>query len=124
MSEIWSFDYKDGWQRENDFIDRIVALHNEEDISKVLKILEYNSTSGIYAMNDNILGDPIKIYVNSRDSKNTTLPKYLIEFSPIGDEVEYLGARNLPSLIELLNKLTPLVTATTVCDYINDKYAK
>ncbi|HFP7023880.1 TPA: hypothetical protein ACHKB2_001748 [Acinetobacter baumannii] len=75
-------------------------------------------------MNDNILGDPIKIYVNSRDSKNTTLPKYLIEFSPIGDEVEYLGTRNLPSLIELLNKLTPLVTATTVCDYINDKYAK
>ncbi|EJB8487574.1 hypothetical protein ACG9XL_07985 [Acinetobacter nosocomialis] len=124
MSEIWSFDYKDGWQRENDFIDRIVALHQEDDISKVLKILEYNSTSGIYAMNDNILGDPIKIYVNSRDSKNTTLPKYLIEFSPIGDEVEYLGARNLPSLIELLNKLTPLVTATTVCDYINDKYAK
>jgi hypothetical protein len=124
MSEIWSFDYKDGWQRENDFIDHNVALYNEEDISKVLKILEYNSTSGIYAMNDNILGDPIKIYVNSRDSKNTTLPKYLIEFSPIGDEVEYLGARNLPSLIELLNKLTPLVTATTVCDYINDKYAK
>ncbi|EXC24850.1 MULTISPECIES: hypothetical protein [Acinetobacter calcoaceticus/baumannii complex] len=124
MSEIWSFDYKNGWQRENDFIDRIVALHQEDDISKVLKILEYNSTSGIYAMNDNILGDPIKIYVNSRDSKNTTLPKYLIEFSPIGDEVEYLGARNLPSLIELLNKLTPLVTATTVCDYINDKYAK
>lgn len=124
MSEIWSFDYKDGWQRENDFIDRIVALHKEDDISKVLKILEYNSTSGIYAMNDNILGDPIKIYVNSRDSKNTTLPKYLIEFSPIGDEVEYLGARNFPSLIELLNKLTPLVTATTVCDYINDKYAK
>ncbi|EXB83558.1 hypothetical protein L2Z44_04990 [Acinetobacter baumannii] len=124
MSEIWSFDYKDGWQRENDFIDHNVALNNEEDISKVLKILEYNSTSGIYAMNDNILGDPIKIYVNSRDSKNTTLPKYLIEFSPIGDEVEYLGTRNLPSLIELLNKLTPLVTATTVCDYINDKYAK
>lgn len=124
MSEIWSFDYKDGWQRENDFIDHNVALHNEEDISKVLKILEYNSTSGIYAMNDNILGDPIKIYINSRDSKNTTLPKYLIEFSPIGDEVEYLGTRNLPSLIELLNKLTPLVTATTVCDYINDKYAK
>ncbi|WP_288421601.1 hypothetical protein [uncultured Acinetobacter sp.] len=124
MSEIWSFDYKDGWQRENDFIDHNAALHNEEGISKVLKILDYNSTSGIYAMNDNILGDPIKIYVNSRDSKITTLPKYLIEFSPIGDEVEYLGARNLPSLIELLNKLSPLVTATTVCDYINDKYAK
>ncbi|EXC19586.1 hypothetical protein J536_4092, partial [Acinetobacter sp. 809848] len=50
MSEIWSFDYKNGWQRENDFIDRIVALHQEDDISKVLKILEYNSTSGIYAM--------------------------------------------------------------------------
>lgn len=123
MSEIWSFDYKDGWQRENDFIDHIVALHKEDDISKVLKILEYNSTSGIFAMNDSVLGDPIKIYVNSRGSSNTTLPKYLIEFSPIGQDIEYIGARNLPSLIELLNKLTPLVTAVNVCDYINDKIA-
>lgn len=123
MIEVWSFDYKVGWQKENNFLDRMASLHNEQDMDKVLGLLEYTSTSGVYAMNDNILGDPIKIFVNNRDSRNTTLPKYLVEFCPIGQDIEYIGARNLPSLIELLNKLTPLVTAVTVCDYINDKQA-
>lgn len=117
MAEFWEFDYKEGWLGGRDFIEEYLILNNINDIGAAIKDLGYRDGYGIYQIDDSLLGNPIQVYELQRDS---TLPKYLIEFCPTGGDINYFGARNMPSLIELLNKLSPLVQATLVGSFVDD----
>lgn len=125
MSEFWGYSYKDGWVSEYDFIEREIALSGESDLDVVIKSLGYKDGSGIYQIDDSTLGNPIEVYEQSADKK---LPKYLVQFSPTGGDITYFVARNMPSLIELLGKLTPLVQANVISSFVDDinheKYRK
>lgn len=118
MSEFWSYDFKNGWIEENNFIEEYIALNKESNLSKVISGLGYRDGTGLYQIEDKVLGNPIHLY---ELGKSSALPKYLVEFCPTGNDVTYFTTRNLPSLIELLNKLSPLVHAAVVCNQINDE---
>lgn len=118
MTELWGFDFKTGWVEEDNFIDEYIMLNGESDLDTVIHSLGYQSATGVYQIDDTILGNPIQLNELRRDS---ALPKYLVEFCPTGSDVTYFTARNIPSLIELLNKLTPLVHALVVCNQINEE---
>lgn len=125
MTAVWNYDHKNGWSQEKDFLDR--ALSDSEidgDCEKALTSLGYNIKSSFYELPESAMGYPLVIYLNDNHRDHAQLPKYLIEFCPIGQDVEYISARNFPSLIELLNKLVPLATSATISDYIKDRYAE
>ncbi len=86
-------------------------------ISKAIEALGYFGKYGVYQIDDSMLGNPIEVYELLSDSK---LPRYLIEYCPVGAKVDYFVAYDMPSLIELLNKLAPLVHAAVACNQIND----
>jgi hypothetical protein len=117
MSEFWGYDYKSGWFEDTNFIDEYLKHTEHGDITTVIKELGYINGYSIYQIEDSLLGNPIQVYELQKD---VTLPKYLIEFCPTGGDISYFVARNIPSLIELLNKLTPLVHAAFVCGYVDD----
>ncbi|MCY6411172.1 hypothetical protein QTA56_03340 [Acinetobacter sp. VNH17] len=119
MSELWGYDFKKGWIEENNFIDEYIEINHESDLSIVISSLGYRDGFGTYQVNDSVLGNPIQLYELSKDS---TLPKYIVEFCPTGSDITYFTARNIPSLIELLNKLSPLVQTAIVCNQIDDEY--
>lgn len=121
MSEFWGYDFKKGWIEETNFIDDYCNLNNESDLSKVLNALGYRDGSGFYQIEDTILGNPIQLY-ELHKPLNANQPSYIVEFCPAGSDIIYFTARNMPSLIELLNKLSPLVHSSTVCNKINDDY--
>lgn len=122
MSEIWCFDYVKGWIEEGNFIDEYINLNDESDLGKVISALGYRNGMGIYQIEDLTLGNPIQLFELNMNL-DSALPKFLVEFCPTGGDVTYFTARNMPSLIELLNKLAPLVQATVVCNRINEKYS-
>lgn len=119
MSEFWGYDFKKGWIEEDNFIEDYINSNNESDLGKVLNVLGYRDANGIYQIEDFILGNPIQLYELNKNL-DSSLPKYVVEFCPTGSDVIYFTARNMPSLIELLNKLIPLVHASTVCNKINE----
>ncbi|MFW1950542.1 hypothetical protein [Acinetobacter beijerinckii] len=121
MTELWGYDFKTGWIEESNFIDEYIMINNESSLSTVISSLGYQDGTGIYQIEDAILGNPIQLYELRKDS---TLPKYLVEFCPVGSDVTYFTARNMPSLIELLNKLSPLVHAAVVCNKINEEFSE
>ncbi|MDQ9019896.1 hypothetical protein RFI02_02120 [Acinetobacter sichuanensis] len=122
MSEIWGYDYKQGWVEESSFIFEQSQILQQYELDVVIKSLGYKNGSEVYEIDDSVLGNPIQLYEMTREE--TTLPKYLIEYCPAGCEINYFAARNMPSLIELLNKLAPLVQAVAVCREINDRDAE
>ncbi|HCV3301135.1 Uncharacterised protein [Acinetobacter baumannii] len=117
MNEIWGYHFKKGWTHEHNFLAAYSTLHNKEDISKAIEALGYFGKYGVYQIDDSMLGNPIEVYELLSDSK---LPRYLIEYCPVGAKVDYFVAYDMPSLIELLNKLAPLVHAAVACNQIND----
>ncbi|MBJ8507108.1 hypothetical protein RMA95_03875 [Acinetobacter sp. V110_1] len=117
MNEIWGYHFKKGWIQQHNFLAAYLTLFNEHDISKAIIALGYFGKYGVYQIDDSILGNPIEVYELQNGSR---LPKYLIEYCPVGANVDYFVAYNMPSLIELLNKLAPLVHAVTACNQIND----
>lgn len=117
MSELWGYDHKFGWQEEANFLDREIELTEGNDIEKAIKALGYQDGFGVYQVDDSLLGNPIQVY-EQREGSNK--PKYLIEFCPTGGDISYFVARNMPSLIELLGKLTPLVQATLIGSFVDD----
>lgn len=121
MTELWGYDFKTGWIEERNFIDEYIVINNESSLSTVISSLGYRDATGVYQIEDAILGNPIQLYELGKDS---TLPKYLVEFCPTGSDVTYFTARNMPSLIELLNKLAPLVHSSVVCNKINEDFSE
>jgi hypothetical protein len=117
MNEIWGYHFKKGWTQEYNFLAEYISLHNEKEVATAIEALGYAGRYGVYQIDDSILGNPIEVYELQNASK---LPRYLIEYCPVGAKVDYFVADNMPSLIELLNKLAPLVHAAVACNQIND----
>lgn len=120
MQEIWEFNYKNGWIEGENFINDYLTINDSQDISVAISNLGYRDGFGTYQIDDSTLGNPIQMYQLTIDS---TLPKYLVEFCPTGGDITYFSARDMPSLIELLNKLAPLAQAVKVCENIEDQFS-
>jgi hypothetical protein len=79
--------------------------------------LESNNGQAIRVCNlNNNFESPIQLYEDKSMLINQAI---LLNF--VGSDIIYFTARNMPSLIELLNKLSPLVHSSTVCNKINDE---
>lgn len=97
-----------------------MIINDSQDIGFAISKLGYRDGFGTYQIEDSTLGNPIQMY---ELTINSTLPKYLVEFCPTGGDITYFTARNMPSLIELLNKLAPLAQAVKVCEQIEDQFS-
>lgn len=86
------YDFKKGCFEQANFINEYIEINNDSGLNIVIISLGHQDGLGIYQVNDSIMDNPIQLYELNKDS---TLPKYIVEFCPTGSNVTYFTARNL-----------------------------
>ncbi|TCM67764.1 hypothetical protein EC844_10758 [Acinetobacter calcoaceticus] len=110
---MWAYDFKKNWYEVDDFL----AKHCDENVGldrmQAINALGYGHDANIYFILDEKLEGPLTVY---QQKENDELPPYLVKFKPSKSYVEYFVCENAPSVIELMNKLTPLIQTLIMCD--------
>jgi len=99
--KLWAFSHIKGWYEVEDF------FTEKDDLDDYLKSIGYDSGSPFYCAHMISGGVAIETY---RQKGNSNLPEFIIALHNASD-VDYFVAYELPSVIELINKLAPMTYA-------------
>ncbi|AOA58564.1 hypothetical protein [Acinetobacter larvae] len=110
---MWGYDYKSFWYEAPDFLLEYCEAHPEQNNDDALRAFGYGSDANLLLRQAEQLQGPLTVF---QQSEHATLPRYLVRFFPSKSYLEYFVCENIPSLIELLNKLTPLIQTMIISD--------
>ncbi len=110
---MWAYDIKKNWFEMPNFLTEYCDNHNCTDMAEAIRALGYGDDASLYFVMDERLEGPLTVY---QQKDNLDYPPYLVKFFPSKSYIEYFFCENSPSVIELLNKLTPLIQTMIMCD--------
>lgn len=117
--KMWSFSHKNGWYQIDDFLSEYSELHRTEDCTQDLIGCGYDEFSGFYYLPEPTGSNIIHVYHLLKQDDNK--PQYIVEVCFVIGTVDYIAAKELPDVIELLSKLAPIAHASIKAEEIINK---